>query len=110
MPRLHPSTGLAACGTAGGRISVGSKTGEQRVLCDGGCSFWLNEDEIAYLGPLSGSWEGVPGATAPQAVNIHTGARRPLEPAAIAGRRPSPAKAIASAPAESFQAARSLGR
>lgn len=79
MPKVHPVTGLAACGTAGGRISVGGKTGEQRVLCDGGCSFWLSAEEIAYLGPLSGSWEGVPGATAPQAVNIHTGARRPLE-------------------------------
>jgi hypothetical protein len=79
MPRLHPVTGLAACGTAGGRISFGGKTGEQSGLCDGGCSFWLNADEIAHLGPLSGSWDGTPGGTAPQAVNIHTGARRPLE-------------------------------
>lgn len=79
MPKVHPTTGLAACGTAGGRISYGSRSGEQVVLCDGGCSFWLNADEIAYLGPLSGSWQGTPGGTAPQAVNIHTGARRPLE-------------------------------
>jgi len=78
VPKLHPITGLAACGTAGGRISYGSRSGEQFVLCDGGCSFWLNADEIAYLGPLSGSW-ATPGKTAPQAVNIHTGARRPLE-------------------------------
>jgi hypothetical protein len=94
MPRLHPVTGLAACGTAGGRISFGGKTGEQSGLCDGGCSFWLNADEIAYLGPLSGSWDGTPSGTAPQAVNIHTGARRP-------------GRAGASAPAESFPAARS---
>lgn len=79
MPKLHPITGLAACGTAGGRVSYGSRSGEQFVLCDGGCTFWLNADEIAYLGPVSGSWEGTPGATIPQAVNIHTGARRPLE-------------------------------
>lgn len=78
MPKLHPVTGLAACGTAGGRISFGDKTGEQFVLCDGGCSFWLNPDEIAYLGPESGSWE-TGGRTLPQAVHIHTKARRLLE-------------------------------
>lgn len=80
MPKLHPISGLAACGTAGGRVSFGSRTGEAFQLCDGGCTFWLNADEIAYLGPLSGSWGGgTPPGTAPQAVNIHTGARRPLE-------------------------------
>jgi hypothetical protein len=79
MPKLHPITGLAACGTAGGRVSYGSRSGEAIQLCDGGCTFWLNADEIAYLGPLSGSWQGTPGGTAPQAVDIRTGARRPLE-------------------------------
>lgn len=79
MPKLHPVTGLAACGTAGGRISYGSKTGEQFGLCDGGCSFWFNADEIAFLGPESGTWDGG-GRTLPQRVNIHTGQRAPLEP------------------------------
>jgi len=79
MPRLHPITGLAACGTAGGRVSYGARPGEAVVLCDGGCTHWLNPDEIAYLGPLSGSWGDMATGTAPQAVHIHTGARRALE-------------------------------
>ena len=103
MPKLQPITGLAACGTAGGRISYGSRSGEQFVLCDGGCSFWLNVDEIAYLGPTSGSWAGVPGATIPQAVNIHTGARRPLEVRAD-GQAPRQAHFLAAA-ADRWQAA-----
>lgn len=78
MPKVHPLTGLAACGTAGGQISYGSKTGEQFVLCDGGCSFWLNPDEIAYLGPEFGKWN-LGGRTLPQRVNIHTGERKLLE-------------------------------
>lgn len=79
MPRVHPITGLAACGTAGGRVSFGSKTGEAVQLCDGGCTFWWNEEEIVYLGPESGSWNGTPGATVPQRVNIRTGKRTKLD-------------------------------
>jgi hypothetical protein len=78
MPRLNPITGLAACGTAGGRVSYGGKTGEQTYLCDGGCTFWLNAEEIVFLGPHNGSWSGG-GATIPQAVNIRSGGRRPLD-------------------------------
>lgn len=78
MPKLHPVTGLAACGTAGGRISYGSKTGEQFGLCDGGCSFWFNKDEIAFIGPENGTWDAG-GRTLPQRVNIHTGQRAFLE-------------------------------
>lgn len=79
MPKLSPITGLAACGTAGGRVSFGSKSGEQTVVCDGGCTFWLNADEIAYLGPESGSWNGTPGRTLPQRINIHTRERVKLD-------------------------------
>jgi hypothetical protein len=104
VPKLHPITGLAACGTAGGRVSYGSRSGEQFVLCDGGCTFWLNADEIAFLGPLSGSWEGTPAGTAPQAVNIHTGARRPLE-AVPAGVPLREASFLAATPAGRWQAA-----
>jgi hypothetical protein len=92
MPRLHPETGLAACGTAGGRVSFGSKSGAQTVLCDGGCTFWLNADEIAYLGPGSGSWATEPSFSIAQRVNIHTGQRQSLDArechflAAAAGR------------------------
>lgn len=103
MPILHPITGVAACGTAGGRVSYGSRTGEQVVLCDGGCTFWLNADEIAYLGPLGGSWGGTPGATVPHAVNIHTGALRPLE-AVPPGTPPREASFLAAA-ANRWQAA-----
>lgn len=78
MPKLHPITGLAACGTAGGRISYGSRTGEANELVDGGCSFWLNADEIAYIGPKSGRWGDEDGNERPQRINIHTGARELL--------------------------------
>lgn len=103
MPKLNPITGRAACGTAGGRVSHGSRSGEALELCDGGCTFWLNADEIAYLGPLSGSWQGTPGGTAPQAVNIHTGARRALEavPAGVPLREAS----FLAAAADRWQAA-----
>ncbi len=104
MPKLHPITGLAACGTAGGRVSFGGRSGEAVELCDGGCTFWLSPDEIAYLGPLSGSWQGTPGGTAPQAVNIHTGARRPLE-AVPAGVPLREASFLAASPAGRWQAA-----
>ncbi len=86
MPRVHPVTGLACCGTAGGRISYGSKTGEATELADGGCSFWLNANEIGYLGPETGSWS-IPGRTLPMRVNIHTKVRAALgqlEPAFMA--------------------------
>lgn len=79
MPKVHPVTGLVACGTAGGRVSFGAKTGEQTVLCDGGCTFWFSEDEIAFLGPQSGSWQGTPGAVVPQLVNINTRKRTELD-------------------------------
>ena len=104
MPKLHPTTGLAACGTAGGRVSWGASSGEAHELCDGGCTFWLNADEIAYLGPLSGSWGGTPAGTAPQAVNIHTGARRALE-AVPAGAPLREASYLAATPANRWQAA-----
>lgn len=80
MPKLHEQTGYAACGTAGGRISFGNRSGEQQVLCDGGCSFWYDADHIAYLGPHSGSWTGTPGRTGPMLVNIHTGKLTILDP------------------------------
>lgn len=104
MPILHRVTGLAACGTAGGRVSFGGRTGEARELTDGGCTFWLSDVEIGYLGPLSGSWGGVPGGTAPQAVNIHTGARRPLEDVQ-AGTARREASYLAASAANRWQAA-----
>lgn len=79
MPKLNTTTGFAACGTAGGHVSFGNVTGSQQVLCDGGATAWLNPDEIAFIGPQSGSWIGTPGATVPQKVNIHTGIRTQLD-------------------------------
>ncbi len=103
MPKLHPISGLAACGTAGGRVSYGSRSGEALELTDGGATFWLSADEIAYLGPLSGSWAGPASPTVPQAVHIHTGARRPLE-AVPAGVQPREASYLAATPAGRWQA------